>query len=185
MQLYESLSEDEGDMHDEDQEEPSNPTDPTMASFVKPGTGNKRKGTRQKRSKAWNTFDELPIGEDKVVNVRFSKSLVETLKQIFNVYKSRIPTYSVVREPEPRTSLQMDGSDVMKEFDVLDMELNPTLEKTELDRYLEEKMLNMITDIDILEYWNSNQFRFPNLVLMARDILSIPIESVCPKSNHV
>ncbi|KAK1374567.1 hypothetical protein POM88_030760 [Heracleum sosnowskyi] len=71
--LYESLSEDEGDMHDEDQEEPSNPTNTTTATSVKPGTWNKRKGTRQKRSKAWNTFDELPIGEDKVVNVRCSK----------------------------------------------------------------------------------------------------------------
>ncbi|KAK1403171.1 hypothetical protein POM88_002776 [Heracleum sosnowskyi] len=280
MQLYESLSEDEGDMRDEDQEEPSNPTDTTTAAYVKPG--NKRKGTRQKRSKAWNTFDELPIGEDKVVNVRCSKcgytciynssngignmlkhqkvclntgdirqmilsttqgsvtvrdtsfdpkifrdlitnavvrqnlplsfveyegirdaflyanpkatlmlygeyneqypSLVETLKQIFNVYKNRMPTYSVVCEPEPGTSLQMEGSDVMKEFDALDMELNPTLEKTELDRYLEEKRLNKITNIDILEYWNSNQFRFPNLALMARDILSIPISTMASES---
>lgn len=64
----------------------------------------------------------------------------------------------------------------------MDNELNPTLEKTELDRYLEEKRINRSIDIDILEYWNSNQFRFPNLALMARDILSIPISTVASES---
>lgn len=64
----------------------------------------------------------------------------------------------------------------------MDSELNPTLEKTELDRYLEEKRLNRSIDIDILEYWNSNQFRFSNLTLMARDILSIPISTVASES---
>ncbi|KAL8147277.1 hypothetical protein AgCh_004845 [Apium graveolens] len=69
-----------------------------------------------------------------------------------------------------------------REFDALDSELNPTLEKTELDRYLEEKRLNMSIDINILEYWNSNQFRFPNLALLARDILSIPISTIASES---
>lgn len=64
---YESLSEDEGDMHEEDKE----PTDPTTEGSVKPDK--KRKGTRKRRSKAWDAFDELPIGEDKVLNVRYSK----------------------------------------------------------------------------------------------------------------
>lgn len=69
-----------------------------------------------------------------------------------------------------------------QEFDALDSDLNPTLEKIELDRYLEEKRLNMSIDIDILEYWNLNQFRFPNLALMARDILSILISTVASES---
>lgn len=60
----------------------------------------------------------------------------------------------------------------------MESEVNPLAEKTELDRFLEEKRLNRSIDIDILEYWNSNQFRFPNLALMARDILSIPISTV-------
>ncbi|KAK1403789.1 hypothetical protein POM88_003394 [Heracleum sosnowskyi] len=96
--LYESLSEDEGDMHDEDQEEPSNPTDTTTAASVKPG--NKRKGTRQKRSKAWNTFDELPIGKDKVVNVRCSKC---------GVLGSKNGGYDVVKAPCLWVCLDSEG----------------------------------------------------------------------------
>lgn len=64
----------------------------------------------------------------------------------------------------------------------MDNELCPAVEKTELDRFLEEKRLNRSIDIDILEFWNSNQFRFPNLALMARDILSIPISTVASES---
>lgn len=71
---------------------------------------------------------------------------------------------------------------LFQEFDALDRDLNPILEKTELDRYLEEKRLNRNLEIDILDYWSSNQFRFPNLALMARDILSIPISTVASES---
>ncbi|KAK1382143.1 hypothetical protein POM88_019878 [Heracleum sosnowskyi] len=142
--LYESLSEDEGDMHDEDQEEPSNPTDPTTAASVKPGTRNKRKGTRHKRSKAWNTFDELPIGEDKVVNVRFSKC-------------------GFCHSP--------------------DTSFDPTIFRDMITNVVvRHNLALMARDIDILEYWNSNQFRFPNLAIMARDSLSIHISTVVSES---
>ncbi|KAL8115886.1 hypothetical protein AgCh_022396 [Apium graveolens] len=109
------------------------------------------------------------------------KLLHDTLMQLFDLYKDRIPTYTVVCEPDAGSSLQMAGSDVMKEFDALDRDLNP-VEKTELERYLEEKRLNGSLDINIQEYWNSNQFRFPNLAFMARDILSIPISTVASES---
>lgn len=62
---------DEGDMHDEEEKEPTNPTDPATEGSSKPPK--KRKGTKARRSKAWSTFDELPVGEDKVIHVRCSK----------------------------------------------------------------------------------------------------------------
>ncbi|KAL8097492.1 hypothetical protein AgCh_030575 [Apium graveolens] len=356
---YESLSEDEGDNHDEGKDEPTDPTDPTNPNegSSKPGQskpGQKRKGTKKRRSKAWDTFDELPIGEDKVLiydgrvcltsdlwtsiatdgyiiitahyitddwvlhkkllnflympaphtgitiadkinkllcewnlefklfsitldNASSNDAFVNILRtqlnlrnallnkgQFFHIrccahilnlivreslkdmddyvvkvresvkyikgsqgrkekfrecieqvalsrskglrqdvptrwnstcimldstlyyrrafshlklsdsnYKHdlddeewnkvegiyRIPTYTVVCEPDAGTSLQMVGSDIMKEFDALERDLN-SVEKTELEKYLEEKRLNKSLDIDILEYWNSNQFRF-------------------------
>ncbi|XP_074352681.1 zinc finger BED domain-containing protein RICESLEEPER 2-like [Apium graveolens] len=65
---YESLSDDEGDKHDEDKDdEATDPTDPTNPTEGSSKPGQKRKGTRKRRSKAWDTFDELPIGEDKKV----------------------------------------------------------------------------------------------------------------------
>lgn len=44
--------------------------------------------------------------------------------------------------------------------------------------YLEEFKLDRRLDIDILQYWKDNQSRFPQLALMARDILSIPITTI-------
>ncbi|KAL8088537.1 uncharacterized protein LOC141698350 [Apium graveolens] len=70
---YESLS-DDGDKHDEDKDDAAtDPTDPTNPTEGSSKPGQKRKGTRKRRSKAWDTFDELPIVEDKVLYFRCSK----------------------------------------------------------------------------------------------------------------
>ncbi|KAL8095241.1 hypothetical protein AgCh_036627 [Apium graveolens] len=53
------------------------------------------------------------------------KLLHNTLMQLFDFYKDRILTYTVVCKPDAGSSLQMVGSDVTKEFDVLDRDLNP------------------------------------------------------------
>ncbi|GJZ84097.1 RNA-directed DNA polymerase, eukaryota, reverse transcriptase zinc-binding domain protein [Tanacetum coccineum] len=53
-------------------------------------------------------------------------------------------------------------------------------EKSQLDKYLEEPPLDRFKhpDLNILQYWKENQGRYPELALMARDILSIPITTV-------
>ena len=50
--------------------------------------------------------------------------------------------------------------------------------------YLEEARFDHNThmDLDILEYWESNCGRFPELSLMARDIMSIPITTIASES---
>ncbi|KAL6502069.1 hypothetical protein OROGR_027202 [Orobanche gracilis] len=108
--------------------------------------------------------------------------LHETSKGLFDLYKDRIHTYTVVYESQSGGSLENQGLDVLKEFDALDNDDNSALEKTELDRYLEEKRLNRATEIDVLDYWSTNQGRFPNLALMARDVLTIPISTVASES---
>ena len=54
--------------------------------------------------------------------------------------------------------------------------------KYELNRYSEEKRLDRALEINVLDYWSTNQFRFPNLALMARDVLTIPISTVASES---
>jgi len=56
------------------------------------------------------------------------------------------------------------------------------LSKTELETYLEEKKLPRVEEMDVLNYWSTNQFRFPILYQMARDVLSIPLSTVASES---
>lgn len=57
--------------------------------------------------------------------------------------------------------------------------------KSELDTYLEEQNLSSTChpNLDILQYWKDNMYRFPNLALMASDILSIQITTVASEST--
>ena len=50
--------------------------------------------------------------------------------------------------------------------------------KSELDLYLGEPNHPRNEDLDILNYWFKTSARYPTLVLMARDLLTIPISTV-------
>ncbi|CAK8578866.1 unnamed protein product [Lathyrus sativus] len=52
--------------------------------------------------------------------------------------------------------------------------------KSELDIYLDESNLDFrcYEDMDVLQWWKSNNSRFPDLSIMARDLLSVPITTV-------
>ncbi|XVF58198.1 hypothetical protein PTKIN_Ptkin07bG0044700 [Pterospermum kingtungense] len=56
--------------------------------------------------------------------------------------------------------------------------------KSELDLYLDESPLELkyYQDLDVLEFWKNNKNRYPELSVMACDILSIPITTVVSKS---
>lgn len=178
---YESLSDDEGDMHDEDKadesKDPTDPKDPTQ------GSSKPAKKRKKRRSKAWDTFDELPVGADNVLHVRCSKCGYTCVYNSSNGTGNMLKHQKVcLNTGDIRQMILSSSQGSITEFDALDRDMNLALDKTELDKYLEENRLNRSIEIDILEYWNSNQFRFPNLALMARDILSIPISTVASES---
>lgn len=55
--------------------------------------------------------------------------------------------------------------------------------RSELDRYLEDEMVDIHTkDFDILDWWKVAGTRYPTLRLIARDIFAIPITTVAPES---
>ncbi|WOL20391.1 Zinc finger BED domain-containing protein [Canna indica] len=56
--------------------------------------------------------------------------------------------------------------------------------KSELDNYLEEKVLppNSDEEFDILAWWKSNGLKYPTLQKIARDFLTIPISIVASES---
>ena len=56
------------------------------------------------------------------------------------------------------------------------------MQKTELELYSDEPRVSSDTKFDILDFWKGNQFRYPELASMARDILSIPISTVASEA---
>ncbi|KAM3246652.1 hypothetical protein P3L10_008419 [Capsicum annuum] len=56
--------------------------------------------------------------------------------------------------------------------------------KSELTLYLEEQKLDYesFQEMDVIKYWKDNEKKYPNLSVMARDVLSIPITSVASES---
>ncbi|KAA8538472.1 hypothetical protein F0562_027982 [Nyssa sinensis] len=73
--------------------------------------------------------------------------------------------------------------DEMDEFDIYESQhYGLTRNKSQLDLFLEEQKFDRKQDLDILSYWKANKLRYPELALMARDILSIPITTVASES---
>lgn len=47
---------------------------------------------------------------------------------------------------------------------------------------MEEPKIDRKINLNILDFWKGNEFRYPELAAMARDILSIPITSVASEA---
>ncbi|RZB57339.1 Zinc finger BED domain-containing protein RICESLEEPER 2 [Glycine soja] len=75
--------------------------------------------------------------------------------------------------------------DVMDEFIQFEDEDMSQVGKSQLDTYLEEANLSnkYHPNLDVLQYWKDNQARFPDLSLLACDILSIQITMVASEST--
>ena len=72
---------------------------------------------------------------------------------------------------------------LMQEFDdLVDDDFSDVPQKSQLELYLDEPRVNRNAPLDILAFWKSNQFRYPILAMMARDILSIPVSTVASKA---
>ena len=54
--------------------------------------------------------------------------------------------------------------------------------KTQLELYLEEPKFDRKANLNVLDFWKGNRFRYPELAAMACDILSIPITTVASES---
>ncbi|XP_047978749.1 zinc finger BED domain-containing protein RICESLEEPER 2-like [Salvia hispanica] len=75
-----------------------------------------------------------------------------------------------------------DSMAMVEEFNSLDVEFGLSQQKSQLELYMEEKRLDVKSNLDILNYWKGSQFKYPYVACMARDILSIPITTVASES---
>ncbi|KAK9996433.1 hypothetical protein SO802_021119 [Lithocarpus litseifolius] len=56
-------------------------------------------------------------------------------------------------------------------------------QETQLELYLDEPRVDRNAKLDILAFWKGSEFQYPELVAMARDILSIPISTIASEST--
>ena len=72
----------------------------------------------------------------------------------------------------------------LEEFDCFESDdVVGKTQKTQLELYLEEPRMDRNAKLDILSFWKGNQFRYPELAAMVRDVLSIPISTVASEST--
>ena len=55
--------------------------------------------------------------------------------------------------------------------------------KLELDKYLDEELLDSIPEFDILAFWKMHTSKYPILAELAKDILAIPVSTVASEST--
>ncbi|KAG6479357.1 hypothetical protein ZIOFF_062820 [Zingiber officinale] len=92
--------------------------------------------------------------------------------------------HASVEKRSMETRLNTSSDDFLDSFDkevALEYD-NNTYIKTELDHYLEDKVLPRNVDFDILEWWKTNGIKYPTSMRMAQDLLVIPISTVASES---
>ncbi|KAK2436004.1 zinc finger BED domain-containing protein RICESLEEPER [Trifolium repens] len=120
--------------------------------------------------------------EDKIKKVK------DGLHDLFDEYKKdMVPTSSSLDSSSRNTQSHSVGQSLkntsfFKEYRQEMIQKMSNDGKSELEIYLDEKCLPN-DDVDILQYWKLNSVRFPQLAIMACDILSIPITTVASESS--
>ncbi|KAB2602866.1 hypothetical protein D8674_003871 [Pyrus ussuriensis x Pyrus communis] len=106
-----------------------------------------------------------------------------TLTALFNVYSEASAHLNYSNIPMNSTpNHQIEGGDAL--FEDFDNNYNGpnSVEKGELQKYLDDKRLDRRQDIDVLSWWQMERFHYPILSQLARDVLTIPISTVASES---
>ncbi|KAF7821320.1 zinc finger BED domain-containing protein RICESLEEPER 2-like [Senna tora] len=113
------------------------------------------------------------------------------LFELFNAYaknSSSSSSSSQCQIEPPNISSNSETGKGLSSFTALmdiDSQIVSQLGKSQLEQYLEEAKLEFKfnKDLDVLKYWKNYSGRFPDLSLMAFDILSIPITTEASEST--
>ncbi|XP_059446142.1 uncharacterized protein LOC132177718 [Corylus avellana] len=145
------------------------------------GTGNLRKHSKVCGGR--NTHD---VGQMLLAGKAESLSFVnvrDKLRNLFMEYNASSITSSsssiAVQRPQvPRVTQAWE-----KEY-LAFCAVDVNSQKNQLEIYLEEpRSMDMDDSFDILSFWKGNEFRYPKVAAMARDVLSIPISTVASEST--
>ncbi|KAK2641515.1 hypothetical protein Ddye_023278 [Dipteronia dyeriana] len=79
-------------------------------------------------------------------------------------------------------SIDIEIQAMAREFELYKSQADNIINKSELERYLDEQVENNSPDFDILSWWKGNKGKYPILAKIARDILAIPMSTVVSES---
>ncbi|XP_071905600.1 zinc finger BED domain-containing protein RICESLEEPER 2-like [Coffea arabica] len=125
-----------------------------------------------------------------------SNELVKIRNALFDVYNEYVKTFNIpgassscsrgsneVYSHGSKDQEDNQSFDVLKEFDQFDtFEFVSSAQKSQLELYLDEPRAKRSSHIIVLDYWKAQQFRFPDLSKLARDILCVPVSTVASES---
>ncbi|KAK8933908.1 hypothetical protein KSP39_PZI015554 [Platanthera zijinensis] len=115
----------------------------------------------------------------------FVNNTVRTLYSLFDEYKPNSMSSSCNLISSGATDTGHDlADDEFEDYEqFLSRKSRPQDEKSQLDLYLEEPGLDLNSDTNVLDYWSNSSMRYPELAVMARDILAMPISAVAPEAS--
>ncbi|GAB4860814.1 hypothetical protein Ancab_040052 [Ancistrocladus abbreviatus] len=111
--------------------------------------------------------------------------VVNTLYCLFAEYKQHaaLDSSPPAGSSNVNTDFASGSDDVFEDYNqFLSVTSRSQGRKSELDLYLEEPSYDLNSDLDVLEFWSKSAMRYPELSVMARDMLSIPASTVTSKS---
>nr|GEV82559.1 zinc finger BED domain-containing protein RICESLEEPER 2-like [Tanacetum cinerariifolium] len=115
------------------------------------------------------------------------ESVEDGLHNLYSAYEIQL---NVVQDSTKGPSLNVgeerlcdDTEDDLAGFETFQSQYKQPIQKSQLDQYLDEPKLDKNQKSDILQLWKENQVRYPELALMAQDILSISITTVASEST--
>ncbi|KAL5550700.1 hypothetical protein UlMin_000876 [Ulmus minor] len=108
------------------------------------------------------------------------------LYSLFDEYKSKssYPTTTSISSRANKATSHLESMevesklDLFKEFGDITSEEFSYAHKSQLELYLDEPKMSRNVNFDVLTFWKSHQYRYPELAAMARDVLSIPVSTV-------
>ncbi|XP_017972506.1 PREDICTED: zinc finger BED domain-containing protein RICESLEEPER 3 [Theobroma cacao] len=112
------------------------------------------------------------------------KKVKDHLFALYDEYAVKVPKTpsSLNDRPFDEKNVHKGKNKFLKEFDNFQHEFGTAKNKSQLEQYLDEQRIETTIELDILQFWKTNQFRYPKVSAMARDILAIPISTVASES---
>ncbi|XP_059436041.1 zinc finger BED domain-containing protein RICESLEEPER 2-like [Corylus avellana] len=155
-----------------------------------------------KFEKYWLDFSEVlavavildPRYKLHLVNYYYTKiyGVMNSLQyvNVSNKVKSLFMEYSASSIPSSSSSITVQQPQVTRATLPWEQEylafggVDVNSQKSQLEIYLEEPRSVAVNDsFDILSFWKGNEFRYPEVAAMARDVLSIPVSTVASEST--